>query len=347
MKKTKIIALLALSVLAVTAAYAKEKKSKQKKPQTVRIVTANSLSQRESNTAAVAKELGLFEEELAKVGFVPEYFITKGGIILNEGIYADEFDIGFIGDVPGFTGLYNEIGSVWIANSKTNADGAIATRKDLILTKPEDLYGKTVALFIGTAPHVTWGQYVKGNHLDESKINVVNMNGADTLAALSNGKVDAAVSTATGILSAVNRGDANLFFNSASRPEWGGQYPVIARKKFAQKNPEATAAIIKALFRAQVEIAKNPERWYDAISGYMLNGNTELGATLSNIDGGKFYNFLPEITDELYGKAQALVDLFVDLGRFKARKDVHTFADTSYYKLAVRELKKDGFAFAK
>jgi len=335
----KIILITSFMVLAAGSTFAKPKKK------VLRIATANSLTLRESGTVAVAKAEKFFEKELEKLNWDIDYSVTKGGVVLNEGLYAKEFDIGIIGDVPGITGLYNEIGVVWIGSALANSDQVIAVKKGSNIKKPEDLYGKTLALFIGTAPHITWANYAKYYNLDTSKINIVNLNGADSLVALEAGKVDAGIQTAASLLKMKKDGSVDVLFNTVTNPEWGGQSVIVVRKEFAKKNPDVVVAFIKALFRARQVVQKDPDKYYDYLSGSQIKGDVELGREIFNIDNGKFDNLDPGLTELSLKKAQNLIDVFVEIERFPKRKDIKDFVDLTYYQKAVKQLKDENFEF--
>ncbi|MBQ9206060.1 MAG: hypothetical protein IJ158_05040 [Treponema sp.] len=89
-------------------------------------------------------------------------------------------------------------------------------------------------------------------------------------------------------------------------------------------------ALHKALIRAWDEIIKNPDRWYVAVSGQSIAQCPEFGPQLFNVDGGKFQNYSPEITEDLIKKLQSLYDFFKKIGRLPVQKDVHGLADNSY-----------------
>ena len=134
-----------------------------------------------------------------------------------------------------------------------------------------------------------------------------------------------------------------MLFSSNTKPEWGSQLQLIARQKFVKKNRAAVVAFEKALIKAREEVIKNPEKYYVQISAKRIAKTPEIGAELYNIDNGKFYNLIPNITEELIAKGQNLYDFFYDLGRIQKKKDVHAFADNSFYEQAVKELKAEGF----
>ncbi|MBQ9206065.1 MAG: ABC transporter substrate-binding protein [Treponema sp.] len=291
----------------------------------------------------VAKELKLIEAELDKIGWDVEYTTFENGIEVNEAIISGDIDVSIIGDVPGFTGFGNAIGSVWIGSTLKTFDLAIITAKNSAIKSPKDLEGKTVSYKIGTVNHFGFENFAKGNNLNRESIKIANLNGPNALAALFSGELAAVSANASFCLPYVTTGEADLLFNSKDKPEWGSQLQLIARQKFVKKNREAVVAFEKALIKAREEVIKNPEKYYVQISAKRIAKTPEIGAELYNIDNGKFYNLVPNITEELIAKGQTLYDFFYDLGRIQKKKDVHAFADNSFYEQAAKELKAEGF----
>lgn len=335
--KTSIL-LVIFAVLAVSLAAAKPKK------RPVLHVGSSSGDARDfDGNVGVAKELKLIDAELDKIGWDVEYTTFENGIEVNEAIISGDIDVSIIGDVPGFTGFGNAIGSVWIGSTLRNFDLAIITAKNSEIKSPKDLEGKTVSYKIGTVSQFGFENFAKGNGLKRDTIKIANLNGPNALAALLSGELAAVTANASFALPYVLTGEVDLLFNSKDKQEWSSQLQLIAREKFAKKNRAAVVAFEKALIKAREEVIKNPEKYYVQISARRISRTPELGPVLFNIDGGKFRNLIPNVTDELIEKGQRLYDFFYDLGRIQQKKDVHAFADNSFYEQAVKELKAEGF----
>ena len=317
--------------------------AKPKKPPVVRIGSSSGEGRPFSGLVALAIDKGFIAEELKKVGYEPEYQTFGNGIAVNEAIISNELDISVLGDVPAVTGFSNKIGSVWLGLNVATNNISIITRKGGDIKSPEDFYGKTVSVSIGTASQYTYEKLIEFYHLDKNKFETANLSAENGIAGFLSGDVDIVFGLSSQLLPVVARGEADLFFDSAERPEWSYQLLLVGRKKFLDKNQKAAVAFFKSIIRAREEFKKSPEDYYNILAQGTLKENKELGKKLYDFDGGKFENLKPEITTKNIEKAQGLYDLLKSLGRTKGDFKVSTVVQNQYYTQARKELQKEGF----
>ncbi|MBQ7538202.1 MAG: ABC transporter substrate-binding protein [Treponema sp.] len=331
MKKfTKIIAVLSV-FFALAAAEAKSKK-------VVRIGSANGGGSREfQGILAVGKELKLFEDEFGKLGYDVEYITLENGVAVNEAILSSELEFAFIGDVPGFVGLSNNIGSVWIGEDLGFSTLGIAVPKDFNLTGAKDLIGKTVSVNIGTNAHLLYAKYFEDGGVSADQFTTANLTLANGTASLVGGKVDAVFGDITAFYPLAKKGEIKLAFTTLERPEWHSQLLLLGHKKFLKKNPNIGVAFFRAVIRARQEALKAPEKFYGQISASALKDYPEFAAKLYNSDG-KLTPLISKITLDQIERAQGLVDYFQSIKRINGKHDVKKFIDTSFYEKAAKEL---------
>ena len=286
---------------------------------------------------AVAKEAGLIDDEFKKLGYKTEYQTFENGIAVNEAFLANEVDFAYIGDVPGITGLSNNVGSVWIGSDLGISTLGIAVHPSSSARKAEDFIGKNIAVNIGTNAHLLYGKYFEAAGIKPSQFNTANHTLANAALAVVTGNADAAIGDVTVLIPLEKKGDLKIIFTTLEKPEWASQLLLLGNKKLLKKNPELGVAFLKAIIRARLLIEKNPDTYYGIISANALANDLETAKKLFNSDG-KFEALNPEITESSISRAQSLDDYFYSIGRLNAKKDVKTFIDTSYYEKAAKEL---------
>ena len=330
-KFRRILTALAVMFTVVFAAQAKSKK-------VIRIGSANGGGSREfQGVLAVGKELKLFEEEFAKIGYDVEYITLENGVAINEAILSNQLEFAFIGDVPGFVGLSNNIGSVWIGEDLGFSTLGIAVPNGFKLTSAKDLIGKTVAVNIGTNAHLLYAKYFEDSGVTADQFTTVNLTLANGAASLVSGKVDAVFGDITALYPLAQRGEIQLAFTTLEQPEWHSQLLLLGHKKFLKKNPTVGVAFFKAVIRARQEALKAPEKYYSAISATALKDYPELAKKLYNSDG-QLTTLKSKITEDQIRRAQSLVDYFQSIERINGKHNVKNFIDTSFYDKAASEL---------
>lgn len=316
--------------------------AKSNKKTVVRIGSSSGEGRPFSGLVAIAIDKNFIAEELKKVGYEPEYHTFGNGIAVNEAIISNELDISVLGDVPAVTGFSNKIGSVWLGLNVASNNISVITRKGTNIKSPKDFYGKTVSVNIGTASQYTYEKLIEFYHLDKNKFETVNLSVENGIAGFLSGDVDIVFGLSSQLLPVVANGEADLFFDSADRPDWSYQLMLVGRKKFLDKNPKAIVAFFKAIIRAREEFKKAPEDYYNILAQGTLKENKELGKKLYDFDGGKFENLKPEITTKNIEKAQGLYDLLKSLGRTKGDFKVSTAVQKQFYTQALEELQAEG-----
>ena len=99
-----------------------------------------------------------------------------------------------------------------------------------------------------------------------------------------------------------------------------------------EKNPDAAAAIIRALSRAQAFAAENPEEIYSLFAD--SNYSADVYRSVYSFDTSFSY-FDPEITPVCVEKLKSLNDYALEKGLISSSVDIDAIVDTSYYQAAM------------
>ncbi|WP_196605507.1 ABC transporter substrate-binding protein [Pectinatus haikarae] len=204
----------------------------------------------------VAEKLGYFKDE----GLDVEISTFNYGPPIIEGMTSDNLDVGFMGDMPVYSGIANGLDIKIIASASASSDNqGIAVRDAAHIHQLSDLKGKKIAVPFGSnAQPFLYLLLAKGG-LTEKDVEIVNLGPSDGVSSLVSGDIDAdviwepnlsqAAETGNGV-SVLQRGTGIKLFVS----------PILARNQFIKDNPEATAKLLKALQKAAEWSKANPDK---------------------------------------------------------------------------------------
>ena len=291
-----------------------------------------------SENAKIAQEQGYIEEELAAVGYKPEYIpFAQAGPAVNEAFVANEIDIAIYGDLPIVTLKSNGGKIKVIAATNTEYQFGIMAAPGVVINEPKDLEGKKVILGKGTVAHYYYYQLVKNYGLDESKIQLINAN-ADSQSILATGDADALIYALFAEKYFETLGVGTVVNTSYDTPEWTGQFLVAGREKYLEENRDAAKAIIRALIRAQEYAASDAESAYEALTGEGGQIPVSVYEDTYGYDP-TFSYFKPELTKESQDKIISLIDFAYENKLIQEKVDITDLVDTSYYEEVIAEQK--------
>lgn len=275
----------------------------------------------------VAEEKGFFEEEFGKDGItVHSEIFAKMGPAIIEAMAAGDVDLSIVGVFPVVNA--NNAGNkiMMLASGNFTEDGfRLVVGPDSSVGSVEDLKGKKVGVPFGAAEHQITLQILEKHGLDDTQVELVNLQQADALTALLGNEIDAALFN-SGTLSAAEEAGAKTI---ATNKEVGLIVnPVIGRKDFVEANPEITSRFLKVLDKTAKWIDENEDETVKIAA--KINGTDEEGIRVSLLSRGRAISiddehFKDPIMSTLeFAKAQGLIsDLSYD--------DV---VDTSYFENA-------------
>jgi sulfonate transport system substrate-binding protein len=281
--------------------------------------------------AVLAYKNGYFEEELAKVGYYPEYVYFSGaGPEINEAFAGGNLDAAVVGDFPTFTAKSNGIDNTIVAvtNQKVNY-GILTTVEDAQTIS--DLKGKTAVVFNGSVTQYFWQSYLDAEGIALSDIPSVNSTDATTLLTTGDAQIYPVTAymsyylESLGIGHVIDTSDANIWTTFVFEVSTG----------LLNENPDLGVAINKALIRAAEAAQADPQSQYDALASENISAEAwekyySPDPTLGNLS--------PEITDEILAYYEKENQWLLDNGVITNSVDVSTFVDASYYQKAVDAL---------
>jgi sulfonate transport system substrate-binding protein len=219
-----------------------------------------------SENASVAKHLGYIDEELAKVGYQPEYFgFVLAGPAMNEALGTDNLDVGVYADFPHLVARSKGLDIRAFATANSQYQYALVVHQDSGINSVQDLEGKKIVFAIGTILQKVFEQICTTEGVDSSKIQNINAV-ADEQALFAAKETDAVLCILQAAkLMEINSGGKSLY-SSIDHPELSATLNVVGRGAFLDENPEAAKAIVRALYRAYDYVIANPDQAYDALA---------------------------------------------------------------------------------
>ncbi len=224
---------------------------------------------------------------------MPTYYLMKSGLLEKRGLKVQEFgvpsgnltmqqmvarqvDLGTYAG-PSFIIGHNRGNLVAIAQiEEVGRTGAMVVRKDLGITKMEELKGRKIANQTGSSiGNIFIDQVGPANGLKKGDFQEVRMNVNDMVAALASKTVDAMINIEpyNAIAEADGLGVSIMDLSKYDR------VPVFmaATPDFVEKNPDAVVAYLRAWLEVARDFKENPKKVSDVIYSFF----TSKGYTMS------------------------------------------------------------------
>ncbi|WP_029356739.1 taurine ABC transporter substrate-binding protein [Bosea sp. 117] len=215
-----------------------------------------------ADPAKVAQASGAYEKA-TKANINWRKFDSGADVIAA--IASGDVQIGYVGSSPLAAAASRElpIETIYIAALLGDAE-ALVVRNGAGIAKPEDFKGKKVAVPFVSTTHYSLLAALKHWQVDPKSVEILNLRPPEIAAAFARGDIDAAYvwDPALGKIKETGK----VFASSADVAKWGAPTfdAWIARKDFAQKNPEVVAQFVKVTADSYADYAKNGANWTPA-----------------------------------------------------------------------------------
>lgn len=278
-----------------------------------------------TEVARIAQSKGFFEEELAKVGYTPDYQgFAQAGPAINEAFAGGTIDVAFYGDLPAVTAKSNGVDIKVIASDTAQLDYAILGAEDTEIKEVADLKGKKIAVGFGTVTYKYLDDLLKQNGLSISDVKIVNTS-VDGPTMLSSRQVDAFVTQYGAGVAYQAAQVGKVIFSTKDTPELAGELILAARSEFIQSDREAAVAIVKALYDAYDFAKDSPGEVYDIVA--TKNFPTEIQKQVYT--DKTFAAFNPEINDNTKKNLSDIQEYGVNNQLIKSEINIDDFMDVS------------------
>jgi sulfonate transport system substrate-binding protein len=216
----------------------------------------------EGTSAATARAGEFLEKEFANDPNIKiEWTFFKGaGPAVNEGFANDQLDFAYQGDLPALIGRATGLKTKYLLASGARKPLYLAVAKDSGIKTVEDLKGRKIALQRGTNGHLAAIKILETHGLSERDVQVVNLDSAGTVAALTSKDIDAAFGD-TQLINLAAKGAADVIYTTkGDDPRFGRNAGIIGREAFIDAHPEVTQRVVDAFVKAAKWSSDEPNR---------------------------------------------------------------------------------------
>lgn len=199
----------------------------------------------------------LLEQEFAKDGIKVEWTFFKGaGPAVNEALANKQLDVVYLGDLAAIIGRANGLATRFLVPVRgNNAYLAVPLNSDV--KKVEDLKGKRVTVFKGTAYQLVLDRAPAKAGLSERDLQVVNLDWSAASAALAAKQLDGNWAG----LQAVTLQEKGLARIALSARDLGREFTVqsgfLAREEFIAAHPDLVQRLVTVVVKAQRDLSQS------------------------------------------------------------------------------------------
>lgn len=258
----------------------------------------------------VLRDQQIYEKAFADQGIKIQWNFFKGaGPVINEAFANDQVDLAYLGDLAAIIGKSNGLDTRVLSASARGVKHYLGVVPGSGIKTLQDLKGKRVAIFRGTASQLSFDAALASQGLSEKDLKVINLDFNAAVAALAAKQIDASWGGSS--LTALQaKGLAELPLNTKDLGGAGSvQAVLVGSGKFVDEHPEVVAKLLKAQQQAVQWLTQdsNKEAYIQLVSGLASYPSVILTEDLKD---QKLSEVFPSTLDPVFlGKLQDAVDL--------------------------------------
>ncbi|WP_236207512.1 ABC transporter substrate-binding protein [Pseudomonas tohonis] len=195
----------------------------------------------------VLRSRQILEQEFAKDGIEIQWRFFKGaGPVINEALANSQVDFAYLGDLAAIIGKASGLDTRLLSATARDVKSYLGVVPGSGIKTLEDLKGKRVAVFRGTANQLSFANALASRGLSERDYKVINLDFNAANAALAARQVDASWGLA-GLIALREKGLAELPLSTRDLGGAGStQAVLVGTGAFVREYPEITARLVKA-----------------------------------------------------------------------------------------------------
>jgi sulfonate transport system substrate-binding protein len=258
----------------------------------------------------VLRDQQIFEKAFADEGIKIQWSFFKGaGPVINEAFANGQVDLAYLGDLAAIIGKSNGLDTRLLSASARGVKFYLGVVPGSGIKTLQDLKGKRVAIFRGTAIQLSFDAALASQGLSEKDVKVINLDVNAAGAALAAKQIDASWGGSN--LTALRaKGLAELPLNTKDLGGAGSvQGVLLGNGKFVDEHPQVVAKLLKAQQQAVQWLTQdsNKDAYIQLVSGLASYPSVILTEDLKD---QKLSEVFPSTLDPVFlGKLQDAVDL--------------------------------------
>lgn len=173
------------------------------------------------------------------------HFFRGAGPAINEALANGQLDVAALGDLAAIIGRASGLETRVLMGSR-GTNMFLASRPQANIRRVEDLEGKRVAVYRGTADQLSFGRMLAGVGLSERDVKVISLDWTAAGAALLAGQIDATWSNYN-VLQLRDKGLVVPLSTRTSSLQATTQGTLLATQAFIDRYPETTQTLVEVL----------------------------------------------------------------------------------------------------
>ncbi|ENU41737.1 ABC transporter substrate-binding protein [Acinetobacter seifertii] len=282
----------------------------------------------------------LLEKEFSKKNIQVEWQFFKGaGPVINEALANKQLDFAFLGDLAAIIGKSNQIDTTLLVATGRHIDAYLGVLPNKGYTSLEQLRGKRIAIFQGTAMQLSFDQYIERYGFTEKDFRIINLDPAAANAALAAKQIDASWGLMP-ILALKQQKIVEVPLSTGQRQDGAGtiQSGLVGRSEFIKQHPEIVQTLVNTVLQSAHWVSQ-PENRDNAIQLVTKNAGlpTELYA-LSLQDKALKTVFSPLLDEYYLGHLQEGVQTALKAKLIKRDVDVKQWQNAEFVERGIQQL---------
>ena len=258
----------------------------------------------------VLRDQQIYERAFADQGIKIQWNFFKGaGPVINEAFANDQVDLAYLGDLAAIIGKSNGLDTRVLSASARGVKHYLGVVPGSGIKTLQDLKGKRVAIFRGTATQLSFDAALASQGLSEKDLKIINLDFNGAVAALAAKQIDASWG-GSNLTALQAKGLAELPLNTKDLGGAGSvQAVLVGNGKFVDEHPQVVAKLLKAQQQAVQWLTQdsNKEAYIQLVSGLASYPSVILTEDLKD---QKLSEVFPSTLDPVFlGKLQEAVDL--------------------------------------
>ena len=258
----------------------------------------------------VLRSQQIFEKAFADQGIKIQWNYFKGaGPVINEAFANDQVDLAYLGDLAAIIGRSNGLDTRLLSATARGVKQYLGVVPGSGIKTLQDLKGKRVAVFRGTATQLSLNGALASQGLSEKDLKIINLDFNAAVAALAAKQIDATWG-GSNLSSLQAKGLAEIPLTTKDLGGAGSvQAVLVGSGKFVDAHPEVVAKLLKAQQQAVQWLTddNNKQAYIDLVSGLASYPPVIL---TNDLKDQKLSEIFPSTLDPVFlGKLQDAVDL--------------------------------------
>lgn len=258
----------------------------------------------------VLRSQQIFEKAFADQGIKIQWNYFKGaGPVINEAFANGQVDLAYLGDLAAIIGRSNGLDTRLLSATARGVKQYLGVVPGSGIKTLQDLKGKRVAVFRGTATQLSLNGALASQGLSEKDLKIINLDFNAAVAALAAKQIDATWG-GSNLSSLQAKGLAEIPLTTKDLGDAGSiQAVLVGSGTFVDAHPEVVAKLLKAQQQAVQWLTddNNKQAYIDLVSGLASYPPVIL---TNDLKDQKLSEIFPSTLDPVFlGKLQDAVDL--------------------------------------